>query len=90
VQWDDTGQELLKTRLTIQIHHILHERGLTQAQAGKVLGIAQSQVSALVRNRAGNFSVGRLMEFLALLGQDVKITVTPADKEQGEISVEVG
>jgi hypothetical protein len=27
-----------------------------------------------VRNRAGNFSVGRLMEFLTALGQDVKST----------------
>ena len=30
--------------------------------------------SALMRNRAGNFSVGRLMEFLTALGQDVKST----------------
>ncbi|HZU32858.1 MAG TPA: helix-turn-helix transcriptional regulator [Candidatus Angelobacter sp.] len=87
LKWDDTEQELLKTRFTIQIHQILHERGLTQKEAGKVLGIAQSQVSALARNRAGNFSVGRLMEFLTLLGQDIKITVTPAGKERGEISV---
>ena len=32
------------------------------------------------RNRAGNFSVGRLMEFLTALGQDVKITVKPTRK----------
>ncbi len=65
-------QELLKARLTLQIYRIVKERGLTQAQAGELLGIKQPHVSALMRNRAGNFSVGRLMEFLTALGQDVR------------------
>lgn len=80
-------QELLKARLTLQIYRIVKERGLTQAQAGERLGIKQPHVSALMRNRAGNFSVGRLMEFLTALGQDVEITVKPTRKAQGEMSV---
>jgi predicted XRE-type DNA-binding protein len=62
-------QELLKARLALQIHKIVKARGLTQAQAGEVLGIKQPHVSALMRNRAGNFSVGRLIEFLTALGR---------------------
>ena len=54
-------QELLKARLTLQIHKIVKARGLTQAQAGAILGIKQPHVSALMRNRAGNFSVGNLL-----------------------------
>src|ERR1035438_1220679 len=80
-------QELLKARLTLQIYKIVKERGLTQARAGEILGIKQPHVSALMRNRAGNFSVGRLMEFLTALGQDVRITVKPTRKAQGERSV---
>ncbi len=80
-------QELLKARLTLQIYKIVKAHGLTQAQAGEILGIKQPHVSALMRNRAGNFSVGRLMEFLTALGQDVKITVKPTRKAQGELSV---
>jgi predicted XRE-type DNA-binding protein len=80
-------QELLKARLTLQIHKIIKARGLTQAQAGDILGIKQPHVSALMRNRAGNFSVGRLMEFLTALGQDVQITVKPTRKATGEMSV---
>ncbi len=57
-------QELLKAQLSLQIYRIVKQRGLTQAQAAAVLGIKQPHVSALLRNRAGNFSVGRLMEFL--------------------------
>jgi predicted XRE-type DNA-binding protein len=80
-------QELLKAQLTLQIYRIVQQRGLTQAQAGAVLGIQQPHVSALLRNRAGNFSVGRLMEFLTALGQDVRITVKPARKRVGEMEV---
>jgi hypothetical protein len=42
-----------------------------------------------MRNRAGNFSVGRLMEFLTALGQDVEITVKPTRKAKGGMEVVV-
>jgi predicted XRE-type DNA-binding protein len=64
--------------LTLQIYRIIKERGITQTEAGKILGIPQPHVSALARNRAGNFSVGRLIDFLTALGQDVEITVRSA------------
>ncbi len=80
-------QELLKAQLTLQIHRIVKARKLTQTQAGAVLGIKQPHVSALMRNRAGNFSVGRLMEFLTALGQDVRITVRPTRRAVGEMAV---
>jgi predicted XRE-type DNA-binding protein len=85
----NADQEPMKARLTLQIYRIIQGRGLTQTEAGKILGIPQPQVSALARNRAGNFSVGRLIEFLTALGQDVKITVTPARKTHGQMSVVV-
>ena len=75
--------------MTLQIYKIVKQRELTQAQAGEVLGIKQPHVSALMRNRAGNFSVGRLMEFLTALGQDVQITVKPTRKARGEMAVVV-
>jgi hypothetical protein len=42
-------QELLKAQLSLQIYRIIKQRGLTQAQAGAVLGIKQPHVSALTR-----------------------------------------
>jgi len=69
-------QELLKARLTLQIYKIIKDRG-----------IRQPHVSALMRNRAGMFSVERLMEFLTHLRQDVEITVRPTRKEHGKVSV---
>ena len=43
-----------------------------------------------MRNRAGNFSVVRLMEFRNRRGQDVRITVKPTRKAKGEMAVVVG
>ena len=82
-------QELLKSRLTLQIYRLITARGLKQAEAGKILGIRQPHVSALMLNRSGSFSVERLMEFLTALGQDVEIVVRPTRKQHGEMSVVV-
>jgi len=83
-------QEQLKADLTLQIYRTIKRRGLTQAQAGQILGIGQPHVSSLLRGRSGTFSVARLMEFLTDLGQDVEITVRPTRKTHGEMSVTLG
>src|SRR6266545_348669 len=80
-------QEMVKAELTLQISRIIKERNMTQAEAAKTLGVKQPHVSLLMRNRAGSFSVGRLMEFLTALGQDVEVAVRPSRKEHGEMSV---
>lgn len=80
-------REQLRAHLTLQIYRLIKKRGLTQTEAGDILGIKQPHVSALMRNRAGNFSVERLMDFLTALGQDVEITVRPTRKDHGEVSV---
>jgi predicted XRE-type DNA-binding protein len=85
----NAGQELMKARLTLQIYRIIKERGITQTEVGKILGIPQPHVSALARNRSGNFSVGRLIDFLTALGQDVEITLRPKRKNHGQMSVVV-
>lgn len=82
-------REELKARLTLQIYRLIRERGLTQTEAGKLLGMKQPHVSSLMRGQSGAFSVERLMELLAALGQDVEIILRPTRKNQGEVSVVV-
>jgi predicted XRE-type DNA-binding protein len=82
-------QELLKASLTLQIFRAIKAQGLTQARAGKILGIPQPHVSDLMRGRARAFSTERLMEFLAALGHDVEIRVKRTRKEHGRVSVVV-
>jgi len=80
-------REEIKARLSLQIFRLIKGRGLTQAQAGEVLGIKQPHVSSLMRGQSGAFSVERLMSFLVALGQDVQITVKSTRNPRGEVSV---
>ena len=82
-------REQLKADLTLQIYRLIKQRGLTQTEAGEVLGIRQPHVSALMRGRSGAFSAERLMHFLTALGQDVEITVRSTRKAHGALSVSV-
>jgi predicted XRE-type DNA-binding protein len=75
-------QELLKAKLTIEIYRLLKKRGLTQQQAAKLLGTTQAQISALMRCKPVSVSVGRLMEFLTVLGQDIEVKVKPAGRRK--------
>ena len=89
----DSEQELVKAKLTVQIYRLLKERGLNQTEAAKLLGTTQAQVSMLMRCRPVSVSVGRLMRFLTILGQDVEVTVRPISQSrkgrQGQMSVTV-
>ena len=86
----NSKQELLKAKLTVQIYKLLKGRGVTQSAAAKLLGTTQAQVSALMRCKPVSVSVGRLMEFLTVLGQDVEVTVKPAvRRKSGDMSVVV-
>jgi predicted XRE-type DNA-binding protein len=80
-------RERVKARLTLQIYRLIKDRGITQAAAGEILGIRQPHVSGLMRGQSGNFSVERLIDFLTALGQDVEITVRPARRGHGELSL---
>lgn len=41
-------REEIKARLTLQLYRIIKHRGLTQAQAGEILGISAGRVNALL------------------------------------------
>ena len=63
----DPEREQLKARLTLQIYHLIKQRGLTQSEAGEILGMRQPHVSNLMHWQSGTFSVERLRDFLAAL-----------------------
>jgi len=90
LNFPNSEQELVKAKLTVNIYQIIKERNLTQAEAARLLGTTQAQVSALMRCRPVSVSVGKLMEFLTTLGQDVDVQVKPAaGPGHGHMSVSV-
>ena len=80
----DAAERQTKVRLAVVLQRIIAERKLTQTALGRLLGIPQPKVSALVNVRLDGFSVERLMEFIVALGRDVEIVVRPVAR-RGEI-----
>jgi len=78
-----------KADLAFQINSLIERRGLTQMEAATVLGINQPKVSALMSGKLTGFSIERLLRFLAELGNDVQIVVTPAAKASGRGHIRV-
>lgn len=72
-----------KVRLAVAIQRSIATLGLTQAEVARVLGTSQPKVSALVSARLEGFSVERLMNFLAALGNDVEILVRKRRSARG-------
>jgi predicted XRE-type DNA-binding protein len=82
---------LAKSELAVQIFKIIKRRRLTQAAAGKLLGINQPKVSALLNGRLDGFSTDRLIRFLNALGCDVQISVSrPHPRKAGQVQVLAG
>jgi len=85
----DAKERTLKVQLAMEVNRLLAERGLTQSECARVLGIRQPHVSDLARYRLDRFSVERLMNFLTGLGRDVEIRIRarPARRARSAIRV---
>jgi predicted XRE-type DNA-binding protein len=88
----DPEERLAKADLAIAISREIQSRGLTQAEAAELLGVAQPDVSNLMRGRLSGYSIERLTRLLNALGQDVEIRIRPAGKgeQRGHLRVAVG
>lgn len=73
----NADEELAKADLAFEIGRVIEERGLTQVEAAKVMGVDQPKVSALLRYRLDGFSMERLYRLLNALGRDIEIIVSP-------------
>ena len=71
----DADGHLLKARLVSRIQDVIDERGLTQAEAGSVMGIGQPDVSRMLKGNFRDVSVERLMRLLQAFGYEIDIVV---------------
>lgn len=87
----DADEYLAKAQLAARIFQVVKGRRLTQAAAGKLLGINQPKVSALLNGQLDGFSTDRLFRFLTALGCDVRISVSqPHPRKPGQLEVTAG
>jgi predicted XRE-type DNA-binding protein len=68
----------IRSDLMIELTRFIKNRGLTQAQAAKLLGVTQPRISDLTRGKIDRFSIDTLIEMLGNTGARVKVSVRPA------------
>ena len=73
----NAGEHKVKANLVQRIQRIITARGLTQAQAAKLLSLHQPDVSKLLRGYFRSYSMEKLLTLLVKLDQDVEIVVKP-------------
>ena len=81
----DSDKLKIKTGLVIEIRKAMRNRGLTQQDAAKRMGISQPKVSDMMRGDFTNLSERKLMDCLTRLGYDIEIRVRPARTEMGHL-----
>ncbi len=80
---------LLKAEIVTRIDRIIRQRGLKQAEAAKLLGLSQPDVSRLLRGDFRAYSMERLLRLLTALGRDVQIVIRePRSPRRGRLRVE--
>ena len=83
----DADTQLLKAELVARLSDIIRARGLTQIKAAHLLGVAQPDLSNILRGRFRGYSVERLMRMLTAFGCEVSIVVVEPDREAATIPV---
>lgn len=89
IGFPNADEMLMKAELVRQISELIDQRGLTQIEAAKLLGIDQPKVSALIRGKLSGFSIERLLRFLNLLGCDIEIVVKKKQKLPNQTGIHV-
>lgn len=68
----------LKVDLASRLNGLIAQRGMSQSEAAARIGTSQSKVSQISRYKLTNVSVGRLLQALVALEQNIDILIRPS------------
>ena len=71
----DADTELMKTRLAAEIIAVLNERKLSARAAGKLVGVAHSDIVNIRNAKLKGFSVERLVRIVNALDRRVELKI---------------
>lgn len=63
----------IRSMLMLTAKRVIEERGLTQAEAGELMGVSQPRISDLVRGRIDQFTIDSLINMLTSAGVSVEV-----------------
>ena len=76
----DAEERLLKAKLATKIAQLIEQKGWTQTQTAKRIGLDQPKVSHLLRGRLSGFSADRLFAVLNRLGHSVEVRISAKER----------
>jgi predicted XRE-type DNA-binding protein len=65
----------IRADLMLEVERLIVDRGLTQAEAAKLLHVTQPRISDLIRGKIERFSIDTLVEMLSRAGAGVTVRV---------------
>jgi predicted XRE-type DNA-binding protein len=86
----NAAEHSIKADLVLRIAARIKSKGLTQAKAALLLGLAQPDVSKLLRGHFAGYTYERLFGYLNALGERVSIEVSEAkNKKDARLALEM-
>ena len=87
----DADAHLVKAELVSRIDDIIGNRGITQTEASRLLGLSKPEVSRLLRGEFREHSLERLFRLLTALGRDVDIVIRQSrSADGGKLRIAIG
>jgi predicted XRE-type DNA-binding protein len=85
----DAEEMLVKAQLVSKISEIIRNKGLTQVEAARILGLTQPKLSGILRGQFRGVSERKLIDCLTRLGRDVEIVIKdpPRRRAGGKLTV---
>lgn len=83
----DPEMAQLKADIAIAIKSAIERKGITQKEAGELLGLPAQKVSDIVCGRLKGYTLDRLFTYLNRLDVDVRVRMTakPAQRQSAEL-----
>jgi predicted XRE-type DNA-binding protein len=87
----DAEERLLKAELAVKIAELIDQKGLTQIETARRVGLDQPKISHLLRGRLSGFSADRLFAILNRLGHSVEVRISAKERspEKSHIHVKI-
>ena len=78
----NADEHAVKADIVLAIAARIKSKGITQAEVSKLIGLAQPDVSKLLRGQFAGYSFERLFGFLNALGENVTIAISHAKPKE--------
>lgn len=83
----DAEAHFVKAQLVSRLDDLIHERGLNQTEAARLLGLAQPDLSNVLRGKFRGYSVERLLRFLTAFGCEVDIVIRSKERHGASTTI---